>query len=101
MNQPIPSDEEKPCVCVSVRTSKYRTSRGVAYYRELRFLKRRTTGFNFFEEDIAQIGADEAISQITNLNTVKDGRYKIVMVNMSYDYETGHLDSWDYELQPL
>jgi hypothetical protein len=37
---------------------------------------------------------------ITNLYEVEDGYYQIVINNISRDYETGHIDDYDFKLYP-
>jgi len=94
-------EERDPVVCVSITTSAYKTDRGFAYRRELRYLVRKSSGFNFVEEDISMIGADEVMRHIVNLHSVKDGHYKIITINHKRDWESGMIEEYDYELKQL
>lgn len=87
-------------VVVRVRTEYYPTKHGVATKKVVNYLQRKSVGHNFFQEDVEQCGAEEAIPLITNLYEVKDGVYELVMWNMSRDWETGYTECLDYKLIP-
>ncbi len=93
---------ENPCkVFIRLKTSYYRTSRGLSIRRDLNFLKRKCIGFNFVDEDVGMIGADETIQRIINLSGAKDGIYQVITCNESRDWETGYLDDYDFKLIPI
>lgn len=85
---------------VRIRTEYYSTKRGVAKTRKLETLKRKSSGFDFIEEDTAQVGADGVIETIINFDSVDDGIYEVIMINLCHDYETGMLEDWEYKLVP-
>jgi hypothetical protein len=93
----------KPCpkLIVRLRTSIWHDSRGAYLRREIKWLIRKSEGFNFFEEDCSMAGADEVVPKILNLNECKDGLYKLDTCNESRDWETGYIDDYDYKLIPV
>ena len=93
--------KEPPNRCVlRVRTTYYKTARGIATTKELNFLKTKCKGYNIFKEDCDQIGVDCAVDRIINLHAVDDGIYDIILVNERRDWETGCVEEWDYKLIP-
>lgn len=92
--------EDEPLVVVRLRTSAWSDDRGLHVRRSLTYLKRKCQGFNFFEEDISNIGADEAVTGIINLDECKDGVYQIVICNEHRDWETGYVEDYEYKLIP-
>lgn len=73
-----------------------------AYQRtSLRYLKRHTKGFNFFDEDCSMVGTEDVIPKIVNLAKCEDGVYLLVMCNAHRDWETGHGEDWDCQLLPF
>lgn len=64
-------------------------------------MKRMSRGFDFLTEDCNMIGADEVVPHIVNLHSVKDGLYHFMITNVKRDWETGYVDSYDYELVPV
>lgn len=89
-------------IIVRLRRSFWHDARGVYERTELKYLKRHCLlGWNFLEEDCQNIGADEVLPRVINLNECKEGVYQIEMVNQSRDWETGCVDDWDYKLIPF
>ena len=86
---------------VRVVTSSWLSERGVHTRKDLIFLKRKCAGFNLIEEDCKMVGADEALATVRNLNKVKDGVYELVIVNERRDWETGHIEEWEFDLVPF
>jgi len=97
----ITSKEDGPKVVVRIKTSLYRTNRGVAARREMTYLRRKSSGHNFVEEDVDMVGADETILKILNFSEVKDGVYQVITCNESRDWETGIVDDYDFKLIPF
>lgn len=97
----IPEKEPVSLVVVRLRTTCFKTARGAAWRKDIDYQKKLCRGFNFFEEDIAMIGFSEVLDRVQNLHTHEDGLYEIQMCNVSKDWETGHVDSWDYKLVPF
>lgn len=95
----IPEKEVNQAV-VSVRTSTWSDSNGIYRTKSIKYLKRKSKGFNFVDEDIRQTGEDLVFDNIININEVKDGHYLLVMCNFFEDRETGHIEDWDYKLIP-
>ena len=92
--------EQTSTVVVRVTTSSW-TSKGCVHQtRSIRFLKRKSEGFNFVEEDASTMGAEYVMDAITNLNTVEDGVYEVVMADIFTDHETGYVEDYTYKLIP-
>lgn len=95
-----PKKELPPVQIFRLRTTAYHTDKsGLVCTKTLRRILRQSKGFHWFEEDIANIGADEVVRNVTNLLTAPDGIYVLTPVNCSYD--DGHLDDYDWKLVPL
>lgn len=90
----------KPRIVVRLRTEYYTTERGVFRKTCLLYLKSKSTLHNFFAEDAEQSGPEYVIPKITNLADCPDGVYEIVWINIFRDWETGHVEDWDYKLVP-
>lgn len=86
---------------VRLRTSVWHDRKGVHIRRSLTYLRKQCSGCNVLEEDVSNIGAEDAVRQIINLDACKDGIYRVVMCNMTRDYETGYVDGYDLELVPF
>lgn len=90
---------EEPCITVvRLLTDCYATRRGLFRRRSLIYLRHQCHGYDFIEEDVLNIGANEVIPRITNLDETKDGIYQIVTCNERRDYETGFIEDYDYQL---
>lgn len=100
----IPYDTEeakKTRTVVRLRRSFWHDNDGAYQRVSLRYLKRHAEGFNLFDDDCGMVGADNVISKITNLSECEDGIYEIVTCNAHRDWETGHIEDWDYRLIPF
>ncbi len=85
---------------VRVRTSWYSDRKGLYQKKSLTWLRRKSEGVNPLEEDISNVGAEEAGELIKNLDQVSDGIYELVFTPLSRYFETGYTDDWDYKLVP-
>ena len=92
--------EEKPIVVVRVASNYYCDRRGLKVTRCLNILRKKSKGFDFLTEDCAMGGADLVARKIINLQSVMDGIYRLMIVNVKKDWETGYVDDYDYELVP-
>ena len=94
-------DVDRGRLIVRVVTSGYSTGSGLAYKRELRFLKRKSSlCMDGMDEDISGFGEKSFIEQIDNFWEVNDGIYQLVRCNFSRDWESGIVDDWDFTLIP-
>jgi hypothetical protein len=96
-------EEKPPAEIVRLETSYWMDKRrkGIHEKRSLLFMKRLSKiSFNVLEEDTNNAGAEEIIPRILNLNECEDGLYQVVLCNPIYDWETGHLEDYDYKLVP-
>ena len=100
---PVESTEPHPVVVVRLTTSYWHDRNGVHWKQSLRWLKRKSVGFNVMHEDCTMIGANEVIPRIVNLHECDDGIYQIVTCNeRGSDWEVPHIiDEYDYQLVPL
>lgn len=86
---------------VKVETSYYKDKKGaVVYQRKIRPLKKKSTqdAMQWMWEDISCGGVDMFIKGIINFHSVDDGIYEMKMVGITHDFETGHVDGWDWKL---
>ena len=99
---PTSEEPEHSRGIVRVRTVKWGdTRRGIFQAKQITWLKRLSSGYQCMREDVANIGADEVLDRITNLNECRDGIYEAVICNQSTDWETGYVDDYDYKLIPV
>ena len=96
-----PSDAEATRTVVRLTRSFWCDPAGAYQRLSIRYLKRQCRGFNIFAEDCSMIGADDVMPRITNLEQCKDGVYELVTCNEHRDYESGHVEEWDYKLAPI
>lgn len=100
----LPPLDETVEICrivVRVKTCFYSTRRGLHTRRDIIFLHSRCQGCNFLEEDAVNIGPDEVIPRIINLGQVPDGLYTVVTCHEHKDWETGHIEDYNYQLLPF
>lgn len=98
MNTRAPK-EPAPVVVVRLRTSIWKDDRGgLQIKRSITPLARKCTGHNFFTEEIDMVGADLVYAMLKNLENCEDGIYRVLHCNVSQDWETGTVDSYDFEL---
>jgi hypothetical protein len=100
LDEPVVA-EDKWRVVVRVTTTYFKTKRGLATRKDVTYLRRKSCGHNFLDDDATMAGPDNAIKQIVNLDTVKDGIYKVIITNISTDWETGYVDDYDFLLVPF
>lgn len=97
------ADEQKSagpqnrCV-VRLRATIWSDKSGIYTKKSLTFLRRQCDGFNILDEDAKAIGAEHIIPRIINLDECRDGVYEVVPCNESHDFESGHIDDYDYKL---
>lgn len=89
---------EPPKCIVRIRTNAYLSKGVLTIKRTIRRLARKSTGFNFFNEEIGMVGADEVAGMIVNLSSVEDGEYQLVLCDIRTDWETGHVDGYKLKL---
>ena len=92
------AEERKDKCTARVTTTTWADKRGLHTKKSLIFLRRQCDGFNMLEEDISMIGTDDVLPKILNFSECEDGIYEIVICNESHDFETGHIDDYDFKL---
>jgi hypothetical protein len=90
--------EPESKLVVRLTTSMWHDKNGLHMRRDVRFLKRKSFGYNILYEDATWVGADEVINRIVNLYEADDGVYEVITVNESEDWETGCIEDYDYKL---
>ncbi len=95
-------DEDKK-IYVRVSTSYYYSRDALNCLKRISLLKRRSSkeAQYWFSEENAMAGSDGLFKSIININKVEDGIYTLDICNISKDWETGYLDSWDWVLTPV
>lgn len=93
---------QKSRTVVRLSTSAWLSGNAVFQSRCLRLMKRRSCGEcpEYFIEDANNIGASEMLANIVNFNESPDGLYVLSICNVRKDWETGHVDDYDYKLVP-
>jgi hypothetical protein len=84
---------------VRLSTNVYMRGDALVQERRIYTLKRKSIGYNVFEDDLEMIGT-EVWNSIKDINNTPDGKYIIDMCNMSRDWESGTIDEWDLCLTP-
>ena len=93
-------EDIKHVAVYKVLKSFYKTSKGFADKIELVKMKRLSYGYDPLEEEYANVG-DDIQSIINDLHTLVGGElYTVEVVNVSTDWETGHVDDYDLMLSP-
>ena len=83
---------------VRLTTSSWNSGGQIHVKKTLRFLKRKSSGYNILTEDCDAIGVDGVVSRITNINDVEDGMYEIVVCDEIKCWETGFIEDYSYKL---
>lgn len=96
----VRADQESAKIVCKISTSHWCDNNGIYTKRYIRFLKRKSTGFNYILEDANLAGADSVIRTIVNLNSCADGLYLVTLTDYHTDWETGIVDDWSYRLIP-
>lgn len=94
-----PADEAVERTVVRLKTSWWRSPRGMHQRRDITFLTRKCEGFSPLREDLDNVNPNEIL--IENLNDCQDGVYQVLLIPDRYDYMSGELDEWHYRLQKL
>jgi hypothetical protein len=96
-----PVSDEPPTKCiVRLKTSTWSDSKGIHFHKKISYLRRKSSGYQLFEEDVGMIGADQVVEKIENLDECEDGIYEVRTCNERRDWETGYIDDYDYWLVP-
>ena len=90
--------ENENATVVRLTTTVWKDRKGAYCKQSITALKRKCTGFNLVTDDEGE--CDVFWKRITNLNECKDGIYTLVTVNHQRDWESGHIEDWDYKLEP-
>ncbi len=93
-------DTEENVEVYKLCTTHWQNERGLHAKKSLILQKRLSSGYQTLYED-AEMDCECTIESIINLYDCKDGLYFIKIVNIGRDYETGYVDSYDYQLVPL
>ena len=94
-----PCTDKNLCV-VRLRRSWWRDIHGLHQRTDLRYLKRACVGYNILADDAMNIGAEEVVPKITNLDECQDVIYYVNTCNIHRDWETGCIEEYDYMLVP-
>lgn len=91
-------NEPKYMAVYRLTTEAYQSKYGFSFTKKLNKQKRLSTGFDPLEEEHQAIGIGD--TEIVGLDSLPDGLYSVRIVNVSTDYETGHVDDYDIQLFP-
>ena len=93
----VMSDLKNVCV-IRLTTSSWKSGGQIHVKKTLRFLRRKSSGYNILDEDCDHVDVDGVVARITNINDVEDGVYKVVTCNEIEDWETGLIEDYSYKL---
>lgn len=93
-------NESKNKTVVRVKTSIWKSDRGLHIRRDVTYLRRSSQGMNFLEEELDSVGAEEAFYNIANITSVEDGIYEVIPTKFHRDFETGIVDEVLWNLVP-
>lgn len=88
------------CV-VRLKTSWWKSARGLHERRDLIFLRRQCKGYNVLEEDAGAIGTEEVVARIVDWASLPDGIYEVRIVNQTHFWENGSVDDYEYQLDKV
>jgi len=86
---------------VRVETTYWHDASGAYSKKSLKVLKRKSFGYNYLLEECSVSGTYDCFIKITNLDTVPDGIYEVVICDKHRDWETGYVDDWNLKLVPF
>lgn len=93
-------NDEKMRIVVRLNRSFWHDKNGVYQRVTLRYLKKCMRGDNLLDYDCSNLGAEEIIPTIKNLNESKDGVYELVICDVKTD-EYGYCEDYKYRLIPF
>lgn len=85
---------------VRISTSFWSSNGTLNVKKSIRLLVKKSNGDHLIFEDASCVGAESALKSITNLDSVEDGVYEIVVRVLGRDFESGYPDDWEYVLYP-
>jgi len=96
--KPANEKSEKSRSFVRVATSSWSDRKGMHVKRTIRWLRRRSSPIHLLAEDCAQIGSEEVLDRIVNLDECEDGIYEVKAINFIRDPFSGAIEDYEYEL---
>jgi hypothetical protein len=94
------NESTKSETVVRVETSYWTSKRGLHSTKSVKYLRRKSTGYNILEEDIGMSDAEGVFKRIVNIDTCVDGIYRVICCDVQRDWETGNIDDYNYQLVP-
>lgn len=92
--------EKSQRTVVKIITNNFMKGNDIVQQKTIRFLKRKSTGFNQLLEDCMNIGTNDALKSIVNLDECSDGVYEVVLNDWITDWETGMIEDRNWKLIP-
>lgn len=89
----VAQDYEEQTV-VRVTTTCWADKNGYSCKKQIRFMRRKCTGFNLLSQEIEIVSNENLATLISNLNEVEDGLYDVSVIG----YDTGS-DGEQYDFQ--
>ena len=91
----------EPKQIVRLSTTYWKDARGLHCKKSILFLRRKSQGVDYLDEDADCVGSDETFARIVNFYECEDGIYMVAICNESRDWETGIIDDYDFKLVPV
>jgi hypothetical protein len=96
------TSEPNSCCVIRIRTSSWFDRTGIHVKKDIIHLKRKCSGFNYFEEDISNIGSEEVLERCPDIFKLDDGVYEVYTINERSSWETPHIiEDYDYDFRPF
>jgi len=92
----VKEDKVKPRLKVSLTVTSYLTKTGFELKKSLYFYKNPNP--EYLIDAFKEWAKERGLYAITNLHLLDDGIYELVIRNISYDWDTGTPDDWEFEL---
>lgn len=97
----LAADAPKNVCVVKLATTTWADKRGLHIKKSLTYLRRKCSGYNALEEEVSATGADDTARIIINLDECVDGIYEVVICNETHDWESGHVNGYEFKLIPF
>ena len=83
---------------IRLSTQYYKSGSKYIIKKSITPLKRKSSGYNLIVDASYDVGVEEVLLNIINIDDCEDGLYEVVTTNISRDYWTGEIDEYQYKL---
>ncbi len=83
---------------IRLSTQYYKSGSNFIIKKVITPLKRKSSGYNLIVDESYNVGVEEVLSNIVNIDDYEDGIYEVVITNISRDYWLGGISDYQYKL---